>query len=390
MSAKFSVLRTLAVAGISTVLVVCLGALVMLSGGSLPVGTAEVTTAGGSPSPEAGGSTSTSTSSSSTDDGSEAKPRPEAKPGPEAEKSAKRSGGDRDEPRRTEPARDAKPDKVGRSEESILGSLAVLAQKQVGQSRRSARADDSPVSLTISSFNILGSQHTSPGGSARGYAPGRIRAEWAARLVRDRGVDIVGWSEIQADQFVAMMRATGGAYEAWPGLSFGQGAKGVAASLMWRKDRWEAVWKGTVSIPFMNQQRLMPIVQLRSLETGREIYVMNVHNAPQGREAERNVAESRELSMIRSIRQESGQPVLLTGDFNEHAEIFCNVVGGTDLHAANGGSFDGACRPPAGRLRVDWIFGSPEATFNRYVAERSPLVRRISDHAALFTSVTVN
>ena len=159
-------------------------------------------------------------------------------------------------------------------------------------------------------------------------------------------------------------------------------------SLMSSTDRYSEVWKRTVPIPFMGRERLMPVVQLQHLATGRQFFVMNVHNAPREREAERDVAEARELSLIRSTRQESGLPVFLTGDFNERAEILCTVLSETDLHSASGGSIDGGCRPPR-RMRVDWIVGSPEVTFTRYAAERSPLVRRITDHAALFASATV-
>ncbi len=265
------------------------------------------------------------------------------------------------------------------------------ARVSAAPARRLARAAETPTTTSygfrIASFNILGSNHTAPGGDAKGWAPGRIRAEWAGRLVADRGVDIVGWGEIQRDQYDAVLRSTGGAFEMWPGTALG--SKGIPASLMWRTSQFSAVWKGTVTIPFVGQQRPMPIVQLQDVATGRQFFVMNIHNAPQGRESERNVAEARELDLIRTIRRESGLPVLLTGDFNEKAEIFCSVTGTTDLHAAAGGSNNGACRPPGG-MRVDWIFGSPEVGFSGYVADRGAGVGRITDHHVLFSDVTVN
>lgn len=281
-------------------------------------------------------------------------------------------------PATTAPASPAAEPVAAAEEDPVSTAEARVAQE--------AAAATTPFTMAISSFNILGSQHTAPGGAARGYAPGRLRAEWAARIVVGRGIDVVGWSELQRDQYAVLMQATNGLYEAWPGTTLG--SKGLPASLMWRTDRYSAVWKGTVTIPFMGQERPMPMVQLQHLATGRQFFVMNVHNAPRDREAERNVAEARELSMIRSTREESGLPVLLTGDFNERAEIFCTVLRETDLHAAAGGNMDGGCHPPR-PMKVDWIFGSPEAAFSRYVAERSPLVRRITDHAALFTSVTI-
>jgi endonuclease/exonuclease/phosphatase family metal-dependent hydrolase len=245
-----------------------------------------------------------------------------------------------------------------------------------------------PYSFSLTSFNILGSQHTAPGGGAPGFAPGRLRAEWAARIVLDRDVDVVGWSELQPDQYAAMTRALGGRYTFWPGSALKYA--GTPASLMWRHDRFSAVWKGTVTIPFLGQKRPMPVVQLRHLGTGREFYVMNVHNAPGGHEGERDRAEALELATIKSFREESGLPFFLTGDFNEHGEIFCNVRNATDLLAANGGSMSGGCQPPGGRPRLDWVFGSPDATFTGYLADKGATIQRITDHAVIFTTVDVH
>ena len=52
-----------------------------------------------------------------------------------------------------------------------------------------------------------------------------------------------------------------------------------------------------------------------------------------------------------------GTPVVFTGDFNDRAEAFCPIVGGTELEAANGGGYSGGCDTPD-RMDVDWIFGS--------------------------------
>ncbi len=100
-----------------------------------------------------------------------------------------------------------------------------------------------PFDFTITTFNALGSQHTAPGGSAPEYAPGRIRAEWAAELVASYGADVVGFQEIQSDQLATIAQQTRGAYDVWPGSELG--GKGVPQSLMWRKADWTLTWKGT-------------------------------------------------------------------------------------------------------------------------------------------------
>jgi endonuclease/exonuclease/phosphatase family metal-dependent hydrolase len=355
---KPNVVRSVLVAVVSTLLVVAVGVIVTLSGDSMP-GVSEP-----------GGEQYLARAATAPD-----------APAPA------------DSPETPAASSDASVEKLVRTVEKQVRKQPVRARTTTKDPAPAAPARNvdptpAPYSFQLSAFNILGSNHTRPGGSARGYAPGRIRAEWAARLVTSRGLDIVGWSEIQADQYAAMMRATGGAFEGWPGYELGP--KGIPASLMWRTSMFEAVWKGSVTIPFMGQQRPMPVVQLKERTTGREFFVMNVHNAPQGRQAERDAALDKELPLVRSLRKESGLPVFLIGDFNEKATLFCKVTSRTDLRAANGGSNNGSCSPPSGRLRVDWIFGSPDATMSGYRDEQGADVRRVTDHAMVWTDVTVN
>ncbi|QNN51744.1 endonuclease/exonuclease/phosphatase family protein [Nocardioides mesophilus] len=262
--------------------------------------------------------------------------------------------------------------------------IAAREAAAVEAAAETARAE-APYDFVLSAFNILGSNHTAPGGDASGFAPGRVRTEWAVDLIAQHGSSIVGWSEIQSDQLSAVMRSTGGQFEAWPGFTLG--AKGVPASMMWRTSEWRAITKKTVDIPFVGQTRPMPYVELENVATGRRIWVMSVHNAPNDRSAERNVAESRELAIVRDLVK-TGLPVFFLGDMNEKAEIFCEVTGTTSLVSASGGSNDGTCRPPSG-MRVDWIFGSRNAQFSEYRADRSPAVARVTDHAVIVTRVTV-
>ncbi len=245
-----------------------------------------------------------------------------------------------------------------------------------------------PYSFTLTTFNILGSQHSAPGGPAQRFAPGRIRTEWAADLVEAYGSDIVGFQEIQADQLATLARATGGRFGFWPGTAMG--GRGIPQSLMWRTSVWTPTYQGSLTIPFMGSTRPQPIVRLQHTGTGREIYVINVHNSPrdrQGREDERDRATQIEVAAVNELRKD-GIPVFIIGDFNEHAEIFCTMTSRTDLLAAQGGSNSGGCRPPQA-MRVDWIFGSPDAAFSSFRMDTSPQVRRITDHAVLTSTVSV-
>ena len=249
-------------------------------------------------------------------------------------------------------------------------------------------ASDQPYDFTLTSFNVLGSQHTAPGGDAQEFAPGRIRAEWTVRLVGAYGSSVVGMQELQADQLDAVDRAAAGTFEFWPGTALG--GRGIPQSLMWKSSVWTATWTHSITIPFMDSTRPQPIVRLQHVATGREIYVMNVHNSPkdaQGREDERDKATAIEIAAIKELRKD-GIPVFVMGDFNEHAEAYCKITGQTDLEAAQGGSNDGTCRPPA-QMRVDWIFGSSDVAFSGFRMDTGTQVRRITDHAVLTSSVSV-
>ncbi|MFA6299207.1 MAG: endonuclease/exonuclease/phosphatase family protein [Nocardioides sp.] len=250
-------------------------------------------------------------------------------------------------------------------------------------------AGDLPYSFVLTTFNILGSQHSAPGGPAAEFAPGRIRTEWAAPLLASYGSSVVGLQEIQADQVSALDRALGGAWEFWPGAALG--GQGVPQSLMWKSSVWSPTFKGSITVPFMGKTRPQPVVRLQHAETGREIYVLNVHNSPrdaQGREDERDKAMAIEAEAVRELRKD-GIPVFLIGDFNEHEEAFCYFSANAGLIAANGGSHSGgSCRAPRPN-RVDWIFGTPDISFSGFRLDTGPEVRRITDHAVLTSTVSV-
>ncbi|HQR26626.1 MAG TPA: endonuclease/exonuclease/phosphatase family protein [Nocardioides sp.] len=249
-----------------------------------------------------------------------------------------------------------------------------------GSSAPGARAEE-PVTLRIASYNVLGDVHTAPYEHDDEFAPSRIRAEWMADvLTRMGGPDIVGLQEVQAAQLKAIMRATGDRYAAWPADKVPGGGP---QSLLWDKSVWQATDKQTISIPFITGQRPQPVVRLRHLATGREIWVLNVHNAPAELQGQRNVAVSREIAKILELRA-TGLPVFLLGDMNEKTTVFCKVVGQTDLISPLGGSAGpSGCKPPTARMRVDWLFLSEDVTVDSFAMYQSPLKSWSTDHVTI-------
>ena len=250
--------------------------------------------------------------------------------------------------------------------------------------RAESRAEEA-ASPTISEFgvamiNILGSQHTA--GGKGGFGPGTSRAYTATQMLLARGSSIIGFSEIQNDQ-LAVFRNNAPAYDVYPGNELGNA--GVPASLAWNTAVWTQVETQAIYIPFSGQVRPQPVVKLANVESGAEIWVMNVHNSPQGMEGERDRAEAIEIAKINELTAD-GTPMIVLGDFNEKQEILCRITATTVLESTIGG---GSCYPPPQPMRVDWIFASPSLTFGSYEVTRAAPVPSITDHAVLFSRLSL-
>ncbi len=275
-----------------------------------------------------------------------------------------------------------------------LGDLVELAEKKAAEDEAAARravkkaakadaaASGAPFSLTIGSFNVLGSQHTAPGGDRPSFPPASVRSAGAAGRIADHGVDIVGMQELQDDQLNALQSRTGMA--AYPGFQWG--AAETDNSILYDPSRFEFVSGDRFTIPFMGRPRPQPILRLRERSTGREFYVVNTHpSAHDGPYlAERRQGQATLVSVVNGLKQ-SGLPVLVTGDMNDRELFYCNVVPQAGLTAPNGGSYSGGCSPPPGSIPVDWVVGSG-VSWSSYWRDTTPVTSKVSDH--FFISAT--
>jgi hypothetical protein len=245
------------------------------------------------------------------------------------------------------------------------------------------------VAFTMASFNVLGSSHTNRGGHSPGMASGPQRIGSALAVLNGHGVSVVGIQEFQPDQRATFQRQAQG-WAMYPGLSLGRRAG--ENSVAWRTDTWQLVRPGLVDIPYFNGRiRPMPYVLLRHTRTGVLAYFSTFHNPADiggNMQRFRNEATRREINLFKQL-ETTGIPQFVTGDMNERDEYFCKVTGATPLIAAAGGSNQGGCVPPR-PAQIDWIFGSPAVVFSRYVVDRSPLVRRTTDHPAVVATVVVD
>lgn len=245
-----------------------------------------------------------------------------------------------------------------------------------------AAASGAPFEFRIGSFNVLGSQHSQPGGSKSRYPSASWRTPQAASLAAAHGVDVLGTQELQADQLRGMQSRTGMA--AYPG--FGWGEAETDNSVLWDPGVFELVSGDRFTIMFMGRPRPQPIVRLRHLATGRELYVVNAHpSAGGGRYAAERANGHRTIVSVVNNLKAQGLPVFVTGDMNDREAFYCRVVPPAGLTASNGGSYSGGCRPPPSPLPVDWVVGSG-ATWSGYWRDTSPVNRKVSDH--FFISAT--
>ena len=250
-------------------------------------------------------------------------------------------------------------------------------------------AAQKPTTFRVGTFNVLGASHTSPGGNKHGWAPAAARMTWATSILQSYDADVIGFQEFESSQVNTFLARTAGTWGVYPG-----NAGDPRNSIAWRTSVWDLVQGATVGIPYFHGSTVqMPYVRLRNIESGQDVYFINVHNpATTGRwgnnERWRDAATAREITLINQLHAQNF-PVVLTGDFNERDEIFCKITGSGAMVSASGGAASGGnCIPPSG-MGVDWIFGSSVIRFSDYLAQHNGLVQRATDHPFVVTTATI-
>jgi hypothetical protein len=220
-------------------------------------------------------------------------------------------------------------------------------------------------------------------------ASGPVRAVRVAELMRRHRSDVVGFQELQGSQLATLRRHTN--MDFFPGFALGDPENSIG----WRRDRFVAVERHTVRIPYFNGGlRAMPFIRLRSRSTGLEAWFANFHNPAETaqyhhQQRYRDEATRIQIELANQLITQTGLPVFVTGDMNERAAYFCRFTSQAPMVAARGGSNNGRCLP--GRPRaVDWIFGSQGVDFLDYREDRSPLVDITTDHPVIVARVRIH
>jgi endonuclease/exonuclease/phosphatase family metal-dependent hydrolase len=275
------------------------------------------------------------------------------------------------EPQRVVPAQPLKLDPIQVVRERAEKRAAKQARREAALPKTSA--------FRVGTLNVLGSQHTAGKG---GFGPGPERAGISAGLIRSRGIDVVGFQEVQDDQIAALQNGLSD-FAMWPVQALGN--NGQRLQVMWRDSKFELMDTGSVSYVFASQSIPLPWVRLRDREHGGEFYVVTAHNSAGGLESQRDAATTVEIALIKELHA-TGLPVIITGDMNEHEEFFCRAATEAQMVAANGGSGAGGCQLPPMPRRVDWIMGTDDIDFSGYVQDGASRTAA-SDHYLLYADV---
>lgn len=240
----------------------------------------------------------------------------------------------------------------------------------------------------VSSFNILGSSHTQPGADMASWQSGIARLPGQVALLRQKNISVVGFQEMCNDQASAFKKLAGNEYALYPGPS--KNWRAPLNSIGWRKSEWDFVKGATKLVPsFMGDMRPFTIVTLKNKQTGKNVIFLNLHNSPGHTNADqqrwRDEALSIQTAMIRKLRQETGLPVVVTGDMNEQGNSYDRMRKEAGMHASNEG--------PKGQrpkhLRIEWIFGSDGVKFDAHGRDSVTKRRQLSDHDLVWSGVTV-
>ena len=90
----------------------------------------------------------------------------------------------------------------------------------------------------VGNFNVLGADHTAPGGNRKGWESGTVRMDRVVSLLGQNTLDVVGFQEFQPPQAARFTELMGTSWQTYPGLNNPAGPS--VNSIGWRTDVWTA------------------------------------------------------------------------------------------------------------------------------------------------------
>ena len=270
---------------------------------------------------------------------------------------------------------------------------APAAQPRQAASSASSVLQTTPATFfRAGTFNVLGADHTAPGGNRKGWESGVVRMDRVVTLVQQQELDVVGFQEFQPSQAARFQELTGTSWQTYPGLNTAAGPS--VNSIGWRTDTWQLLEARTLPVPyFSGAPSRMPYVLLQNVDTGRRVWFFNTHNPADVRgpaQQWRDAGFAMEAALANQLRASyPDAPFISFGDKNERDRYYCAVAPAADMWSASGGYVDGGtCKPPGGGA-IDWIMGTKDAYFNSYTRLWNDFVSKTSDHPLYYANVVV-
>ena len=247
-------------------------------------------------------------------------------------------------------------------------------------------------SFRVGTFNVLGADHTAPGGNRKGWDSGVVRMDRVVSILSDRELDVVGFQEFQPPQASRFQELVGTSWQTYPGLNTAAGPS--VNSIGWRTDVWQLLEARTLPIPYFDGvPSRMPAVLLQNQVTGRRVWFFNSHNPADVRgpaQQWRDAGFAMEAALANDLRvTHPDAPFISLGDKNDRDRYYCSVAPVADMWSASGGYVDGStCSPPGGGA-IDWILGTKNVFFNGYTRYWNDFVSRTSDHPLYYANAVV-
>ncbi len=241
-------------------------------------------------------------------------------------------------------------------------------------------------------FNVLGADHTAPGGNRKGWDSGVVRIERVVQIITQNSLDVVGFQEFQPSQATRFQQIVGTSWQTYPGVNNPAGPS--VNSIGWRTDVWQLLEARTIPIPYFDGvPSRMPAVLLKNVQTGRRVWFFNTHNPADVRgpaQQWRDAGFAMEAALANELRTNyPDAPFISFGDKNDRARYYCSVAPVADMWSASGGYTDGAtCSAPSGGA-IDWVMGTKNVFFNGYTRYWNDFVAQTSDHPLYYANAVV-